>query len=72
MLTQNLLAFNSAMSSLITGWTQLETSLGSIARIRDFERDVKPEAKEQEVYEPPADWPQKGDIEFRDVTASHK
>ncbi len=60
------------MSSLISGYTQLETSLGSIARLRDFERDVLPEAKDGEDHEPPSNWPDQGQIEFRDVTVSHR
>jgi len=51
----------------------LETSLGAIARVKNFERDVKPEAKEGENQEPPSpDWPTHGAIEFQDVTASHR
>jgi len=65
-------AFNTVMSQLISGYTQLETSLGSIARLRDFERDVVPEAKEGEDLEPPPSWPDRGQIEFRHVTVSHK
>ena len=57
---------------VVQGWTDLETSLGSVARTRDFERDVKPEDKESETLEPPANWPDQGLIQFQDVTASHK
>ncbi len=60
------------MSSLISGWTQLEISLGSIARLRSFEIDIKPEAKGEENHQPPRDWPDRGGIEFLNVTASHK
>ncbi|KAH8885459.1 putative ATP-binding cassette transporter [Thozetella sp. PMI_491] len=67
----NVLQLGPTLQSLVTSWTDLETSLGAIARIRDFERDVKPEDKECETAEPPAEWPQQGAIEFRDVTASH-
>ncbi|KAH8681655.1 putative ATP-binding cassette transporter [Xylariales sp. PMI_506] len=66
-----IVSFNYSMTSLINGWTQLETSLGSVSRVRNFERDVKPESKEGENFQPPPDWPQKGMIEFRGVTASH-
>lgn len=67
----NVLSFNSHLASLVEGWTQLETSLGSIARVRDFEKEVLPEGKEGEDQEPPSNWPQKGEITFSNVTASH-
>lgn len=68
----SLLSFNKHVRNLIEGWTELETSLGSISRVQSFERDVTPEAREGEDQEPPSDWPQSGEIEFRNVTASHK
>lgn len=49
----------------------LETSLGSIARLRDFEATVKPEDDMDSVREPPSSWPQYGTIEFQNVTASY-
>lgn len=49
----------------------LETSLGSIARLRDFESTVKPEDDIDQVCEPPSGWPDLGAIEFRNVTASY-
>lgn len=67
-----LAGFSRYLSQLIVGWTQLETSLGSVSRIRSFEMDVEPEAKSGEQNEPSASWPDRGAIEFREVTASHK
>lgn len=60
------------MSSLVTGWTLFETSLGAIARLSSFERDTKPERRNGEDEKPPADWPHRGIIEFSDVTASYR
>ena len=64
-------AFSTALSSLVTGWTMFETSLGSIARLKDFEAAVKPEDMSAETHVPPANWPEQGAIEFRNLTASH-
>ncbi|PYH49541.1 putative ATP-binding cassette transporter [Aspergillus saccharolyticus JOP 1030-1] len=66
----NILSFNQSLSSLITGWTQLEISLGSIARIKDFEKNMKAE----EILEDddvPVTWPDRGVIEFKGVTAQY-
>ena len=57
---------------IVSFWTELETSLGSLARTRDFERTVKPEDKDTENQTPPVSWPASGQVEFREVTASHK
>jgi ABC-type multidrug transport system fused ATPase/permease subunit len=65
-------AFNGSLSSVIQGWTLFETSLGSIARISSFERDVKPEHRPQETMAPPANWPERGEVEFKDMNATHK
>lgn len=68
----SILSFNKNVRNLIEGWTELETSLGSIARIKSFEKDVTPEAKQGEDQEPPPEWPQSGEIEFRNMSASHR
>ena len=35
--------------------------MGSIARIRDFERDVTLEDKDGENFNPPESWPEEGE-----------
>lgn len=50
----------------------LETSLGSIARLKSFEEAVVPEDKPEEIHVPPQSWPDQGGVEFRNVTASHR
>ena len=65
-------AFNSSLSAVVSGWTLLETSLGSIARLRDLEAEVKPEDGSPEIQEPAPTWPDHGEIEIQDMTASHR
>ena len=65
------LVFNNSLTQFVHGWTMLETSLGAIARLRNFEADTAIEAKEGEDGEPLSDWPAKGAIEFQNLTASH-
>ncbi|PWY80810.1 P-loop containing nucleoside triphosphate hydrolase protein [Aspergillus sclerotioniger CBS 115572] len=66
----NLLSFNSTLTLLITNWTQLETSLGAIARVKQFVNDpqVRPVVRNEMAVE---DWPSMGRLEFRGVTASY-
>lgn len=67
----NVLGFTQSLTVLITSWTQLETSLGSIARLKNFESSVASENKPQETVVPPPEWPTQGAVEFKNVTASY-
>ncbi|KAH8658409.1 hypothetical protein BX600DRAFT_469082 [Xylariales sp. PMI_506] len=64
-------AINFILVQLLEQWTQLETSLGAIARIKSLEATLEPEDKPGEDFVPAQEWPDKGAIEFRDVTAAY-
>ncbi|KAJ6006036.1 multidrug resistance-associated protein [Penicillium sp. IBT 35674x] len=66
----SILSFNGSLSSLISGWTQLEISLGSISRVRDFEMEAPGEATSGKT-EPPKDWPARGAIQVSEITAQY-
>jgi ATP-binding cassette subfamily C (CFTR/MRP) protein 1 len=53
-------------------WTQLETSLGAVARIRQFEKETVAEDLENETHDPPFDWPSQGSIEIKNLSAKYK
>jgi ATP-binding cassette subfamily C (CFTR/MRP) protein 1 len=63
--------FTGNLSYFMVFWTQLETSLGAIARVMNFEKTTIPEDKEQETFIPGEDWPRNGAIEFKNVSASY-
>ncbi|KAH8666573.1 P-loop containing nucleoside triphosphate hydrolase protein [Xylariales sp. PMI_506] len=65
------LSFSQALQDLMVSWTQMETSLGAIARTKNLEASIAPEDADDEVQEPPPNWPQEGAIEFRDFSASY-
>lgn len=67
----NIISFNLSLTRIITSWTQLETSLGAIARLKWFIKNTPNENKPDESNEPPYDWPSKGGVEFRNVSASY-
>ncbi|THX19328.1 P-loop containing nucleoside triphosphate hydrolase protein [Aureobasidium pullulans] len=54
---------------LITSWTSLETSLGAIARMNQFVREL-PRKEEDEVV-PSSSWPAQGELLIQDLTASY-
>lgn len=68
----NLIGFNITLTFVIDQWTQLETSLGAIARLKWFMENTPDENKEVEKEMPPSDWPARGIIELENVTASYR
>ncbi|KFY91854.1 hypothetical protein V498_05291 [Pseudogymnoascus sp. VKM F-4517 (FW-2822)] len=68
----NIVIFSSTLQGLVTAWTQVETALGAINRIRSFILNVENENQEGEVGTVPDDWPLKGGIVFEDITASYE
>jgi ATP-binding cassette, subfamily C (CFTR/MRP), member 1 len=67
----NVLGFNQSLRVLVESWTQLETSLGAIARLKNLEATVVSEGKPEECGVAPESWPDNGTVEFREVTASY-
>lgn len=67
----NLVTLSENLQALIIQWTVLETSLGAVARIKDFAESTVSENTDSENGVPPEKWPQQGAVEFKDVTASY-
>lgn len=70
-LTQ-IISFTTNLKYLIMFWTQLESSLGAVARIRQFEKETVAEDLESETHDPPFDWPTRGSIEISHLSAKYK
>lgn len=68
----NILTFSQDLTYLIRSWTDLETSLGAVTRIRSFERDTPCEHAAQETTEPAEDWPSRGRIEFKHLSSNYR
>ena len=68
----NILGFSQALRVMVDAWTQLETSLGGIARLKNFEQTVLPEHLPFETRDPGPDWPKDGNVEFKNLYASYK
>ncbi|KUI57164.1 Multidrug resistance-associated protein 1 [Cytospora mali] len=71
-----ILVANATLLRLVESWTELEISLGAVARLKEVEtltpREDKP-GEEEEYDEPrrPDNWPTRGRIQLKDVTASY-
>ncbi|KAM0815312.1 putative ABC multidrug transporter [Seiridium cardinale] len=69
----NIISFNTELTELVNNWTDLETSLGAIARLRSFLRETPSEDAKSGLATPlPEEWPTTGAIQFEDVSAAYK
>lgn len=67
----NIVGFSAALKQLITFWTQLETSIGAVSRVRSFAAATPSEHLPSETTQPPPSWPAHGAITFSNVHASY-
>ena len=67
----SLMSFGDGLSSLVRCWTQLETSIGAISRLKSFSDTVKSELLPCQVEMPPKEWPRYGRIEIDSVSARY-
>ena len=68
------LTFNDALAQAITSWTQVETSIGAVTRVQQFQ-DTTPTEHRQGVTEVPQSvhgWPSRGAVVFHQVTACYR
>ena len=68
----NVVTFSATLQTLVTEWTQVETALGAISRIRAYTTTTKDENLPQEVVQVPKSWPHHGAVIFENVSASYE
>lgn len=68
----NIVTFSSTLQTLVTQWTQVETALGAINRIRSYVINVKDENLPSETGSVPENWPAHGAVSFKDISASYE
>lgn len=68
----SLMSFGENLSGIVIFYTQLETSIGAIARLKTFSDDVKPEDRDEEDILPPEQWPLAGEVELAGVSAAYE
>lgn len=67
----NIVNFGTTLQLLVTDWTQLETAICAVSRIKTYVSEVEPEEKRNDQAPPPLNWPMEGKIVFEGVTASY-
>ena len=70
----NIVGFSVSIKALLENWTVLETSIGAVSRIREFERNTPRECAYDDYDEEDSDGAtclalERGSIEFQNVTA---
>ncbi|KAK8064708.1 hypothetical protein PG994_007346 [Apiospora phragmitis] len=68
----NVINFSGVLQTFVTEWTQLETALGAISRIKAFVQDTPSENAERKRSELPEEWPSVGSLVFENVSASYE
>ncbi|KAF4152717.1 hypothetical protein CNMCM6069_001775 [Aspergillus lentulus] len=71
----SLMTFGESLSGIVIYYTRLETSIGAIARLKTFNETVTPEDRDgpgEEDIVPDPNWPDRGLIELRGVSARYK
>ncbi|GAW26728.1 putative canalicular multispecific organic anion transporter 1 [Rosellinia necatrix] len=67
----NLVTLGASLTNLLGSWTSLEISLGAIARIDAFERDLPAEPAVAAPVDVPASWPERGELRFENLHARY-
>ncbi|GIC86176.1 uncharacterized protein Aud_002541 [Aspergillus udagawae] len=68
----SILGFSQSLSQFIFFYTDLETSLQAVSRVKEFvETTVSEEAGPGSLTAPPEHWPVRGAVEFQNITASY-
>ncbi|RFU74819.1 abc multidrug transporter [Trichoderma arundinaceum] len=67
----SLLSFGSSLSELVQNYTDLETCIGAVSRLKTFSALVTPEDRVTDDVEPPQSWPTSGAVELKHVSASY-
>jgi ATP-binding cassette subfamily C (CFTR/MRP) protein 1 len=68
----SMFTLNQSLITTIVEWTELETSLGAVARLRNMEIHTPKESQDCEDFVPESSWPQHGGIKFSNIEASYK
>ncbi|KAL4782982.1 P-loop containing nucleoside triphosphate hydrolase protein [Aspergillus varians] len=68
----NVIMFSQSIKLLVTFWTNLETHIGSIQRVKSFTKTVQSEDLPTERDPVPPGWPAEGNIEFMSLSAEYR
>ncbi|OAA38788.1 ABC transporter [Cordyceps fumosorosea ARSEF 2679] len=65
------MTFSSTLMRMMKTWTTMESSVGAVARVKNFITERESEDNTAGTVEVAQDWPMTGRIEFKDLVAAH-
>lgn len=68
----NIISFTTSLKYVVLHWTELETSIGAVSRVKTFEASTTDEHLPQEDVPPPINWPTHGLVKIENLTVSYK
>ncbi|KAJ5098890.1 hypothetical protein N7532_005891 [Penicillium argentinense] len=68
----NVIQFSQSIKLMVTFWTNLETHIGSILRVKDFTLNVESEDQPGEDDDIPPNWPSSGAVNFHSISAAYR
>jgi ATP-binding cassette subfamily C (CFTR/MRP) protein 1 len=68
----NVMSFNQLLAQVVRNWTGVETSLGAVSRIKTFCTETQAEDLPKETEPAPPNWPSRGQISLRNVSAAYR
>ena len=66
----NIVNFSVTIKALLANWTELETSIGAVSRVRSFAVETRSEHLPHENHPTPPNWPSEGIVDYHEVTAT--
>lgn len=67
----NIMSFSASLTWIVRQWTALETSIGAVSRLKTFTSTTPTENLEDERESVPENWPDRGGIVLKGVSASY-
>lgn len=68
-----LMSFGELVAGIVRAYTQLETSIGAVSRLRSFSTKVPREDEfTGDVLEPEETWPHNGNVEMKNIYAAYE
>lgn len=65
------MSFSSTLMRMIKTWTIMESSIGAVARIKQFVAETESEERSGCTTKVAEDWPKQGNVEFKGLVAAH-
>lgn len=67
-----IISLTSYLKLIILFWTQMETSLGAVTRIKSFCEGAGDENSEDHTQLPPTEWPETGGVDIQGLSVTYR